>query len=264
MDAATCARVERKPIENLVAYECVLAGKLLHHRANRDDNAKALELLDRAIALDPNYAHAHAWRGCLLGQQWIRGWCGDTDATRSQIVASVQTALQLDDNDSDTHRILAALGVTVDDFEKAAYHQKRALDLNPNDDLIVVQQGDLLTWTGKAEEGIDWIKRAMRLNPYHPERFWNHLGRAYFVARRYTEAADAFKHITAPDASQHAFLAAIRARLGGIELADRHAAEVLKGNPNFSCATYLGTQRYTVAVDREHHAESLAMVGLPA
>jgi hypothetical protein len=22
----------------------------------------------------------------------------------------------------------------------------------------------------------------MRLNPYHPERFWNHLRRAYFVA----------------------------------------------------------------------------------
>ena len=28
----------------------------------------------------------------------------------------------------------------------------------------------------------------MRLNPYHPERFWSHLGRAYFAAKRYDEA----------------------------------------------------------------------------
>jgi hypothetical protein len=40
--------------------------------------------------------------------------------------------------------------------------------LNPNSDLIVVQQGELLTWLGRPEEGIEWIKRAMRLNPYHP------------------------------------------------------------------------------------------------
>ena len=34
----------------------------------------------------------------------------------------------------------------------------------------------MLTWLGQAGEGIEWIKKAMRLNPYHPERFWNHLG----------------------------------------------------------------------------------------
>jgi hypothetical protein len=46
--------------------------------------------------------------------------------------------------------------------------------------LVVVQQGELLTWLGRPEEGIDWIRKAMRLNPHHPERFWSHLGRAYF------------------------------------------------------------------------------------
>ena len=54
----------------------------------------------------------------------------------------------------------------------------------------------------------------MRLNPYHPPRFWNHLGRAYFVARRYAEAVEAFKRIAAPDQFHHAFLAACHARTG--------------------------------------------------
>jgi adenylate cyclase len=38
------------------------------------------------------------------------------------------------------HRVLAALNVTFDNLDKAAYHQQRALSLNPNNDLIVVQQ----------------------------------------------------------------------------------------------------------------------------
>jgi adenylate cyclase len=29
----------------------------------------------------------------------------------------------------------------------------------------------------------------MRLNPYHPERFWFHLARAQFVAKRYADAS---------------------------------------------------------------------------
>src|SRR5262245_32951239 len=83
-----------------------------------------------------------------------------------------------------------------------------ALALNPNDDLIVVQQGEVLTWIGEAEPGIEWIQKAMRLNPYHPERFWNYLGRAYFVARRYSEAVKAFQRINRADHSHLSFLAA--------------------------------------------------------
>ena len=97
-------------------------------------------------------------------------------------------ALALDENDSDVHRILVALNLRNGDFDQVDYHQKRALKLNPNDDLIVVEQGENLTWMGQPEEGIEWILKAMRLTPYHPERFWGHLGRAYFVARRYGEA----------------------------------------------------------------------------
>ena len=118
---------------------------------------------------------------------------------RSTIERELEIALGLDQNDSDVHRILAAVGVVRNDLDKAVFHQQRALALNPNDDLIVVQQGEVLTWLGQAEEGIEWIRKAMRLNPYHPERFWFHLARAQFVARRYAEAIDSLRHISAPD-----------------------------------------------------------------
>lgn len=264
VEAAARHRAGRKPTHNMAAYECLLEAKVLHHRSNREDNARALRLIERGVELDPKYAHAHAWRACILGQAWRYGWSENMQATFREVERELEVALALDGNDSDVHRILAAVYVTRNDLDKAAYHQQRALSLNPNDDLIVVQQGETLTWLGQAEEGIPWILKAMRLNPYHPPRFWNHLGRAYFVARRYAEAVEAFLHITAPDPFHHAYLAACHARMGDQAAAAEHAREVLKREPGFTVTNHLlPGLHYKLASDLEHHRESLLMAGVP-
>jgi adenylate cyclase len=264
VEAATHDRAKRKPTDNMIAYECVLAAKVLHHRSTRTDNEQAQHLLDRALALDPNYAHAHAWKACVLGQTWVYDWCTDRDATFRQVGAELEVSLALDDNDSDVHRILAAVNLNRDNHDKAAYHQERALALNPNYDLVVVQQGELLTWLGRPEEGIDWIRKAMRLNPYHPERFWSHLGRACYCAEKYAEAVEAFSRLTRPDHTHHAFLAATFAQMGNSVAAAAHAAEVIKREPQFSVAAYLGTQHYKHEFDRKRHEAGLLKAGLPA
>ena len=263
VEAAKYDRAKRKPTDSMAAYEAVLAAKVLHHRSTSADNAEAQRLLDRAIALDPNYAHAHAWKGCVLGQTYVYGWCTDRNATLHEVQQELDLALTLDDNDADVHRILAALSLVRGNHDRAAHHQERALALNPNYDLVVVQQGELLTWMGRPEEGIDWIKRAMRLNPHHPERFWNHLGRAYFVAHKYAEAVEAFSRIARPDHTHHAFLAAALAKMGNKTAAPAHAQEAMRLDPGFSADRYLATLHYRQDSDREHHREALRKAGLP-
>ena len=205
-------------------------------------------MLDRAIDLDPNYAHAHAWKACVTGQAWLHGWCEDAAASLQVILDELQTALSLDDNDADVHRILAAVKLNFNEHDKAAYHQDRALSLNPNSDLIVVQQGEVLTWLGRPEEGIEWIRRAMRLNPYHPERFWSHLGRAHYTARFYANAIEFFSKLTASDYTHHAFLAASSAQLGNRVAAVAHAREVLQRKQDFTVSGYLTSTSLSAAI----------------
>ena len=180
LEAAQRDQLARKKPASMAAYECVLTAKVLHHRGTVSDNQQAQALIDRALALDPDYAHAHAWRACILGQAWVHGWCQDKDTVWNEIVAALDKALALDDNDADVHRILAAVNVNNNALTTARYHQERALALNPNYDLVVVQQGELLTWLGRPEEGAEWIRKAMRLNPHHPERFWSRPGESAF------------------------------------------------------------------------------------
>ena len=141
---------------------------------------------------------------CLEGLR-ARARLGSTAGARtarprsSEVGEELQIALALDDNDSDVHRILAALQPDLQRSREGACTTRSGRSASiPNNDLIVVQQGELLTWLGRPEEGIEWIRKAMRLNPYHPERFWNHLGRAYYVARRYAEAVEAFAGSAGP------------------------------------------------------------------
>jgi adenylate cyclase len=127
-----------------------------------------------------------------------------------------------------------------------------------------VQQGELLTWVGQADEGSDWIRRAMRLNPFHPERFWSHLARAQFVGRRYDETLQSMRNVSAPNRLQRANIAATHALRGDAAAAGTLFRQVLAEDPQFSiCRDVLPSLHYKKESDLEHHREGLLKAGFP-
>lgn len=261
LEAAQQDQVARMKPSSMAAYECTLAAKVLHHKSTREDNAKAIVLIDRALMLDADYAHAHAWRGCILGQVYSNGWAEDPEATFKEVMAALDRAIALDDNDADVHRILAAVSIVRNDFTRARYHQDRALVLNPNYDLVVVQMGELFTWLGQSEEGVDWIRKAMKLNPHHPARFWSHLGKAYFVGRQYGQAIEAFMHMSNLEALQHGFLAASYAWLGDKTAAGAHLGRMRDLNGTLDLEQFLATMHFAREQDLEHLRDGLRSAG---
>ena len=247
----------RKPA--LTAYECVLRG-IKHLRGyGADDNQKAVELFQRAMDLDPDYARARAYRA--LADLVINGY----DATPKNILekskAMVQHAVDMDPDDATCHWILGIVYFCSGDTAAQEQQYLRALALNPNNANALAGYGTVLVQLGRVEEGVDRIREAMRINPYHPEWYWGSLGSVLYMARRYGDAIEAFKRRSQPQAWVLSRLAASYAQLGRIDEAGLAVSEILRQKPDF---TILGQRNANWgSSDLEHLREGMRKAGLP-
>jgi tetratricopeptide (TPR) repeat protein len=242
---------QRKP--TLAAYECVLRG-IKHLRGyGPDDNRRAAEFFQQAIDLDPGYALAHAYRA--LAEVILHDY-GDVP----EALSLASTAVELDAEDSRCHWILGAVLSYRGDVGAAERHHRRAIALNPNDANAVAAFGSLLASLGRHDEGIDRIRDAMRLNPYHPEWYWASLGLALYAARRYADGAEALGHVARPEYWGLCFLAACLAQSDRMEEAGAAAAKARQRRPEFSLAN-LRLPEWKDA-DAEHIIEGMRKAGL--
>ena len=263
LEAADIERIKRKPPQDLAAYDYVLRSKILHHHGTREANAEALQVLDKAIEVDPNYAQAYAWKACTLRQAILRGYAEEPDAFNAQRIENAEKALALDENDMECLRILCEIHMEQEDLDKAEHYHNRAFALNPNDPRMLAQRGELLVWLGNPEEGAQWVHRAMQLDPFGANGFAHLLGRALRADRRYEDAIAAFKQVGNPRYQHCAEMAACCAAMGNDDEAAKQTAEALRLNPDFSTETYIASLPYRNAADREHLRDSLHQAGLP-
>lgn len=260
VEAARLAKARRAPPERLDAYDYVLRGKAHHHRYTSDDCRAAIDMFEQAVESDPDYAIAHAWLACGLGQAMIYR-PQDRDALVDQAQASAERGLELDETDSECHRILGQVSMIRRDLKRAIAYQTRGLFLNPNDDRSVCAMGEFLSFVGRCEEAEVWIRKAMKLNPYHPERFWSHLARALFHQGRYTETLEALEHVRHPRVRERAFLVAACAKLDDSEALVRRTLELRDASPAFNADSYIEGLPYESIEDREALREALRTAG---
>jgi adenylate cyclase len=263
LEDADLERVIRKQTASLVAYDYVLRVKHHHHRVTKEDNAQALLLVEMALGLDPNYAQAHAWLACTLGQAMHRGFIAPSESESERSFVAAETARSLDDNDAECHRILCEINLIRKDFDRAEYHQQRALSLNPNDPSVVAQRGYLMTCLGQAPEAVEWIEKALRLDPAQPGDYYMRSLVVLHVAGRYADATQAFSRLATPQFFTHAHVAACLAELNDGNKAKPYVAEVLRARPGFSVEQYAKTLPFKKHVDADHVRAGMLKAGLP-
>ncbi len=263
LEAADIERIKRKRPQDLAAYDYVLRSKILHHHGTKEANAEALQVLNKAIEVDPEYAQAYAWKACTLRQAILRGYAEEPDVFNAQRIQNAEKALALDENDMECLRILCEIHMEQDDLDKAEHYHNRAFALNPNDPRMLAQRGELMIWLGKPEEGVEWVQKAMQLDPLGADGFAHLLGRALCADRRYEDAIEAYKQVRVVRYQHSAELAACCAATGNDHEAARQKTETIRLNPEFSTEKYVASLSYKNADDREHLRDALRRAGLP-
>ncbi|TIM26332.1 MAG: tetratricopeptide repeat protein [Mesorhizobium sp.] len=261
-DAGLQKSLRRQPA-SLAAYDCLLRG-IAHFRGfGEDDNRKALEMFERAVALDPQYALAHA--NLVMATLALNGSAAAPPEVLDAAFARASHALELDPQESHCHRVLAIVWTYRRDYDAAEHHYRRALELNPNDPDRLMQLGNLLALRGRLEEAMGWMQEATRLNPFQPIWYGVRLGVALYSLKRYAEAAQALKRIPTPGYWSRARLAACYGQLGRSAEAEAQKAAILLEKPDFTIAEFFRRDVLLErAEDQELLREGLLKAGLPA
>jgi adenylate cyclase len=214
--------------------------------------------LDRAIALDNEFAAAYAWKACILGQAIGRGFLPEPENLIQKARESVEIALRLDENEVEAHRVLAEMRIDTKQIRLAVYHNDRALELNSNDPRLSAQKGEILTWQGNFDEGVKRIRLAIRLDPYSAPMWAHLLGRALMMSGAFSGAIDAYLKSGYPRYGYYAEMAACYKELGQDEEALRQCELALQLNPGFSLDGYCSSLPFKQTEDQARHHKLLA------
>ena len=105
--------------------------------------------------------------------------------------------------------------------------------------------------SSRAEEGEEWVRKSLRLNPYHPQRYWTHLARALFHLERFDEALDVLDQIGRPRMDDLAFSVAASVRTGDPARIERSVEALRLAFPDFDAVAFVDGLPYENAKDRE-------------
>jgi adenylate cyclase len=177
-------------------------------------------------------------------------------------VLAVNHAMSLEEGNVECHRLMCEVFMIHRKLDQAMVHSDRALAMNPNDPRIVAQRGELLTWLGKPEEGVEWVERAVRLDPLDAPARAHLLGRAYFGTGRYKEAARAYRTMSSLNCGRRAELAASLKRAGQDDDAAAAVVEFRSACATFSTDAYVKQMPYARQEDRDRLTAGLRAAGL--
>ena len=103
--------------------------KTLNMPLTKEDNARAWKLLDKAVALDPNYADAWALLSLTIIIDAAMQWSESPDDSYKKSIQALQKALALDDSNPLAHAILSFFHGTRNQYEKAIAEGEKAIAL---------------------------------------------------------------------------------------------------------------------------------------
>jgi TolB-like protein len=252
-------RAKRKRPESLAAYEYLLRGVYHQQRGTRADLAQARPFLLKAIEIDPELAAAHAYLALVDQGEW--DYLGG-DALIQSALEHAQKAVELDEDDARCHVVLGYVCLWLNQLDRAEFHQRRALALNPNDAHIAAHMGLVEAYLGNPADGISWLEKALRLNPLPPYWYRSFLAMAHYAAREYGQVVIALSASSNRFPWDLMYLAASYAQLNCIEEARQTLSEWRALRQHGSLLAYAKSEPFKNSAHLDHLLEGLRKAGL--
>ena len=234
---AEIRRASERPTDNPTSYDLYLRAMASPIVGTAAALQEALDLLDRAIVLDPNYGPALARAAMGYRNRYQFGWSEDPERDRRQAIDLAHRALAAARDDAEVLvNAASVLGRLGGDPGAVISLLDRALALNPGSSSAWFSSGRLRVNMGDAELGAEQIETSLRLDPLSPLRpsQLQNLGLARFAQGRFVEALAHLQDAAQlrPESWQtQFFLAACRAKLGQGQAAGEALARARSLNP---------------------------------
>ena len=194
-------RVARKWTQNAQAYDVFLRGWEHYLRQTPDDFREAIFYFEKAVDLDPQYTRAYAALAASYWEAWKRFWHESLNLSRAshepRFRAEQFLSKAMQNPTPLAHQVACDMLLNSQQHESAIAEAQRAIALDPNDADSYVALAGAMSLAGQAEEALNWVERAMRLNPHYPPFYLYQIGLAQFGMRQFEKAAEALEKAVA-------------------------------------------------------------------
>ncbi len=266
---AEIARARTRPPEDRTAYELTLTALPHFWSHRREDNRKAIETLDRAIACDPDYPLALALKAWCHAHECAYLWT-DEPAEHRRIAQEYanRAALLAGDHAPTLVALGAAISLTSLERERAESFIDRALRLDPNNAWGWLRKGWLNSLNNLPEAALEYFARAEALSPLDPFRFNMEFGKANSLAElgRFEEAIALVKSglNMAPGVTwAYRMLAAYYAGLGQNDEAQKALQTFLKHYPGMTIQKMVDSMPPSIFATQKAYLEGMRKAGVP-
>jgi adenylate cyclase len=230
LTASDKERFTHKQTDNAEAYDEFLKGWNRYARIAPDNIRETASHFEKAILLDPRYSRAYAALAATYWQGWRRSWHREMGYQRwHDLRTKAEELLEkaLRDPTPLAHQVAADMLLQDQRHDEAITEAERAVAQDPNDADSYIALAATLSLSGRPDEAIPMVERAMRLNPRYPSVYLYELGLAHFGGDRFEEAALSLEKATALNPKDRWSRILLLATYGQLNRVDE-AAGVLK------------------------------------
>lgn len=257
-----------KPTKDLQAYDlCLQAMPRVYRMADRESFDTSTALLERALALDPNYAEAKA---LFCRAHMMACAARFISFPEARAVVPIAEALIADPGSDAVTLGLAGhyLAYLDHQFQRGIVAVDRAIALNPNSSMNQIHAGWVHSYLGNGETSLAHFQRGLRLNPLDPRnpQIRSGSGMALIAMDRIEEALEELEaaHAAAPSwATSFNGLIICYSALGRMEEACKFRDMLLAAAPETTISGYLRDTPHQNPVHLGYMERAYRAVGMP-